>query len=860
MSDTVTADQLRAALREDHPDAAPMMRWWWFGPALERAELDRELAAMAAAGIGGVEVSFVYPLEAATTTFCSPEMLADLRWAAERAHELGLRFDVTLGSGWSYGGPHITAELAARGLRWDRHEIAGGAHTLEVAPAWPGDELVAAYLAPGSVQEQSPGAQQVDVQDAGGSWQVTVPEGSGTRHVLLAWSRLTGQQVKRAAAGAEGPVLDHYSARATLAHLHAVGDPMLDAVPAELLGSVFCDSLEVYHADWTPDLVEQFEQRRGYPLLPALPRLLQAQGEAAHRLRADYHRTLVDLYEERFVSVVRDWARGRGVPFRLQGYGTPPATLSSYRFADLFEGEGWGWTELTATRWASSAAHHYGRDVVSAEAWTWVHSPSFRATPLDLVAEAHEHLLNGVTLLIGHGWPYSPSDAPGLGWFFYAAGCLDDRNPWWPAMPAVTAHLTRLSWLLRQGVGVADVAVYVPTQDLLARSAAGIGGSVDAWREANRTVTADVLGPIRRAGLDYRLFDDDVVVHTDLEPPAVILVPQTRMLPDATRAWLEDAARAGSTVLTIDSAVSPSGSCAVSTAELASALRVAVAAPYGETESEIGLVHRRVDGLDVRMLANTTSTPAQVTVAIDGAWQRWDPATAEVTGSGTGPAAVEVAPYEATILVSGTGVDAVPVAEPQTAEVVRLAEGWQCAFADAAAEPVALPHRWEDQPGRGGYSGSATYTVTVDLADQAEGGRAVLDLGAATSLADGRSPQRGMVGPAYHAALRGPVGEVAVVRVNDRDCGVAFGPPYRVDVSDAVRPGPNTIEITVHNTAANALAHDPEIGALVERTEARYGRRFVMQELDRALEGVASGLLDVPSLELSPARSSGSRA
>ena len=59
----------------------------------------------------------------------------------------------------------------------------------------------------------------------------------------------------------------------------------------------------------------------------------------AARLRADYHRTLVELYEENFVAVCQRWAAGRGVPFRIQGYGTPPATISSYRFADLFEGE-----------------------------------------------------------------------------------------------------------------------------------------------------------------------------------------------------------------------------------------------------------------------------------------------------------------------------------------------------------------------------------------------------------------------------------------------------------------------------------------------------------------------------------------
>ncbi len=78
---------------------------------------------MADAGIGGVEVAYVYPLAPATTDFGSAAFLADLRFAADRAHELGLRFDLTLGSGWSFGGPHISAELAARGLHWERREI-----------------------------------------------------------------------------------------------------------------------------------------------------------------------------------------------------------------------------------------------------------------------------------------------------------------------------------------------------------------------------------------------------------------------------------------------------------------------------------------------------------------------------------------------------------------------------------------------------------------------------------------------------------------------------------------------------------------------------------------------------------------
>jgi hypothetical protein len=83
---------------------------------------------MARAGIAGVEVAYVYPLSPDSDEFGSPEFL-------------------------SYGGPHITAEHAARKLAWEQREIGPGALTVPVVSRWPGDELIAAYLGAGSLQE-----------------------------------------------------------------------------------------------------------------------------------------------------------------------------------------------------------------------------------------------------------------------------------------------------------------------------------------------------------------------------------------------------------------------------------------------------------------------------------------------------------------------------------------------------------------------------------------------------------------------------------------------------------------------------------------------------------------------------------
>jgi hypothetical protein len=98
------------------------------------------------------------------------------------------------------------------------------------------------------------------------------------------------------------------------------------------------------------------------------------------------------------------------------------------------------------------------------------------------------------------------------------------------------------------------------------------------------------------------------------------------------------------------------------------------------------------------------------------------------------------------------------------------------------------------------------------------------------------------------------VGEVAQVQVNGVSCGLAWAPPYRVEISNAVRRGTNEIKIIVYNTAANALAADEYIGRLAAASEARYGRRFRMQDLDQAMATVRSGLLQVPTLVLAARR------
>lgn len=788
-----------------------MMRWWWFGPSVERDELDRELRAMAAAGLGGVEVAFVYPMGPVTAPFGSAEFLELVGHAARTARSLGLRFDVTLGSGWSYGGPHIGAELAARQLHWDRREIGAAAYDVPVVAAWPGDEFVAAFVGDGSAGAPTSYA-EAPVRDG----IISVPAGGQPREVLIATSRVTGQNVKRAAAGAEGLTLDHYSAAAAEEHIRRVAEPLLLAAGAERLGSVFCDSLEVYAGDWTPGIFEEFAKRRGYELRSRLYELL-VDTDGSERLRIDFGRTLSELYEDNFLKVFQRWAAGHGVPFRIQSYGEPPATMSSYRFADLFEGEGWGWTGIPETRWASSAANIYGRSVVSAEVWTWVHSPSFRATPLDLQGEAHEHFLSGVNQLIGHGWPYSPSNGPGLGWIFYASGALDDRNPWWPAATALFGSLHRLSWLLQQGTPVRPVKIYVPASDAYAAARAGLAEHRNLYRVVRRLIPESPPRMIREAGLDFDLIDDDALAVLDPADVPLVVVPDGTTTPADTRRWLDAVTAAGGTVVS----------------DLATLADHLPAAPF-TPQQDVGVVHRRLDDGDFYFVANTGPEPR--TLTFDQPMERWRALSDEITTSRT----TTLHPYESAVLLPTTTADTTGSSE----QLVSSVQGpWSVAF-DNNSRPVTLPHRWEDDPALAMYSGAATYQTELHLPETTD--RLFLDFGPGEPVAPDSEPY--LPANSYRALIIPPVGVAAEIWLNGARCGTIWAPPFRVDITDAARPGANVLRIVVQNTAANALSADQHLLQAAEDVTARFGRRFDLQHIEHAADFLNSGLLAAPTV------------
>ena len=841
-------------------DARPMVRWWWFGGAVTDEELTREIRAMKAGGFGGFEIQAVYPLAVdgqvpgvTNTPYLSDAFLKHVAFANTTGRAEGMRVDVTLGSGWPFGGPWITPDLASSSIKLNKISVPTQASTVDI-PALAADQaVIAAFLG-----DDMAHAQPVDVKP--GAFATTPADHDRTLFVLV--QTPTGQQVKRATIGAEGYVLDHLNALAVQKHLDTVGEPLLKAFGETPPYAVFSDSLEVYGADWTGDIIPAFQNRRGYDLTPHLLDLFQDDPKSA-AIRRDWGLTLNELVEERYLSTINTWALAHHTNFRAQVYGTPPVTMSSNRLVALPEGENPDWRKFTTMRWASSANHAYGNVVTSAESWTWLHGGAFRATPLDIKAEADTLVLSGVNQFVAHGWPYSPPQVAEPGWAFYAAAVFNDHNPWWGVMPDITAYLQRVSFLMRQGTPQADIAVYLPDDDALAEMKPGqatINGAMD------RFVTSGLTAQILDAGYAFDYVDAESLKEKGVQHKVLVLPHVSRLTPETAQS-INDFAKSGglviavdrlpdsgagfahldadtATVKTISAALFPHG--AIPEAQLGTALKAATPPDLGGALPGIGFVHRHLSNGDLYFVANTTNQPMTLPLAFRDqtrAAQWWEPRTGE-THAWTPGTSVTLQPYESRIFVFGAAADA-PVAAAAHGKPTRtpLDGNWTMALPGQPAKPLKTMADWATDPATQYVSGTVVYRRTLKLtATQAKASQVSLDFGKGTP-----TPAQGPRQPGSSAALVPPVREAAEVYVNGQRAGAVWTAPFAVSLKGLVHAGDNALEIRVSNTAINELAGRPP----TDYTEltAKFGERFSAQGM-KGLKPLPSGMLQTPTLEM----------
>jgi alpha-L-rhamnosidase len=500
------------------------------GSAVTPEGITAELEAFKAAGFGGVEITPIYGVRGTEDRFVpylSPGWVRLLEHTLAEAQRIGLGADMATGTGWPFGGPWVGSDDACRNMVSRIFTVRGGerlrelvrAHQAPLLRAIGGHETQGTHRAVsetrrGTIENAAPragdrrlqlsdivepveanrnlqalaieqvrypkplplqtlmaysdGGEILDLTErvsSDGTVDWVAPAGSWTLYaIFVGWH---GKLVERAAPGGEGNVIDHFAV-GPIRHYLARFDTAFGNRRLAGLRAFFNDSYEVDdasgQADWTPTLLEAFRARRGYDLRRHLAALFgKAGSEENARVLADYRETMSDLLLDTFTVEWRAWAASRGAIVRNQAHGSPANLLDLYAASDIPETEG---TELPRFKWASSAAHVSGRQLIAAEAGTWLNE-HFRSSLADIRRAVDELFLGGVNHIVYHGTNYSPTGDEWPGWLFYAAVHMNRRNSWWADVPTLNDYVARVQSFLQTGRSDHDVLLYYPEYDVL---------------------------------------------------------------------------------------------------------------------------------------------------------------------------------------------------------------------------------------------------------------------------------------------------------------------------------------------------------------------------------------------------------
>jgi lysophospholipase L1-like esterase len=463
----------------------PWVRWWWMGSAVNEKNLGRLLEEYADKGFGGVEIAPIYGAkgyEDQYVDFLSPRWMELLNYTIAKADSLGMGVDMTTGTGWPFGGPHISTDFAARRLFIQKYELQPGSPEISIIIDDPKQQEVGAKLI--ALTGYGPNGTKKELFEyvTDDHWLQWQPD-SGLWTVYAAFDGRTRQLVKRAAPGGEGYTFDHLSQKA-LHHYLQLFDEAFGNNPPDVR-CFFNDSYELFGASWSQNFLQEFERRRGYDLALFL-RELSGEGnpDTIARVKSDYRETMSDMLIDNFSTEWTAWAHQYGAKTRNQSHGSPANLIDVYASVDVPEIETFGATHFDIPdffwdtahvkkadhnplflKLAASAANLTGKKLVSCETFTWL-GEHFRVPLSQCKPEAEQVMLSGVNHIFYHGATYSPEEAQWPGWLFYASTNFSPSNSFWPHVKGLNKYIARCQSVLQSARPDNDILVYWPVYDV----------------------------------------------------------------------------------------------------------------------------------------------------------------------------------------------------------------------------------------------------------------------------------------------------------------------------------------------------------------------------------------------------------
>ena len=785
-----------------------------------------------------------------------------------------------------------------------------------------------------------------------------VPKGKWviTRYVCAA----TGQPMFAHTPNSRGPMIDHFNPDASEAHINyfieKIEEKLGKPIGESGLTYFYTDSYEVRGQLWTPDMVEEFEKRMGYSILPFLP-TLDGYGidneETTMRFEYDFAKIMSDLIIDNHYSKTRQICEEHGVGFVAEAAGPgqpihncPFESLKSSGSLTFPRGEFWHiprhgefWKRMRETRGehylnqlqvikgVSSASHIYDQKYVEAEAFTGVHL--WQESPAGLKEPGDRAFCEGLNRINFHTWPHTPPEAGVPGWVYAFGTLVHETRNWWPLAKPWMEYLGRCSYMLQSGYFKADVLYYYGDQ-------------------APNFVPPKHQNKDLGFGFDYDVTNTDIllnglsVVDGKITLPhgpfyeVLVLPEQPDMQPVVLKKVME-LVKAGAIVIGPKPERSPGyyemkknddivnslgdelwGDCDGETVfenkygkgkviwgkEVKTVLEDINIGPdfdfVGNVENkQLDFIHRKMDGADAWFVRNTSDEP----VSGDGLFritgrkpEYWDPVTGSIVPVMVYTEAKDATRIPLTLDAYGS-VFIVLVDEESEKHINSVNYDGEAVFPHPGNRAKAPFRQMLSKVGclqltaSGNYSFIFTDGATMGIRN---------DLDKKTSLIDGPwkvtfPEERKGPGEIEMGALEswtrsnidgvkffsgiavyektfevsdifnddklvylnlGSVREIARITVNDKLVGTAWHAPFKLDITEVLKPGTNKMSIEVANTWANRMAGDAKLPKSERITSSNVVRlpnawATPMKEIPAAdTPLLESGLLGPVSLEI----------
>jgi hypothetical protein len=683
----------------------------------------------------------------------------------------------------------------------------------------------------------------------GGRNRPSVPAGSG-----LEVDKLNSKYVQQYFAGYMDPMRAH------------LGDLIGSTVQYMTM-----DSWEAGMQNWTDDMITQFKQRRGYdptPYLPVLAGHVVQNADVSDRFLWDFRRTLADLYAGAFYGTMDSELHKLGMQAYSEASGValeiPEDTLLNKSHIDIPMAEFWVRAlhpesiYYVDVRQAASTSHMYGKSLVATETFT---GGGYEA-PYTLKKIADYWFTQGVNRLVFHTSAQQPLDTkPGN----TMVGTHINRNITWAdlAKPFMT-YVARVDYMLQQGRPTADIAYLLPegAPSTMPFWGEGLQPAPPTGYDYD-VMNTDILLNHTSIAPDGRIHVEGSSQMPDGMNYRLLVLPPTTQMTPAVLHKIHDLVAAGAIISGPRPTASPSllnyPKADSEVTELAMDLWGDMDGvtfnqhPYGKgmtywgltpediltrqntppdflatapVENPIAWVHRHTADADIYFVVNQDDAPVHINARFRVTGkdvQVWRPMTGEMSSGNAVPyttAAItdmrtgnRQTGIQPALYGPATGFTTVPLdlAERESVFVVfrnaapgpvRVAANvsetklttitgpWTLTFPPKWGAPpsIQMPAltSWTDSTVDGVkyFSGTATYSKTVQApASWFHSGQHIwIDLG--------------------------KVRDIAEVKVNGKSEGLVWAPPYRVDVTDALKPGVNKLEIEVTNEWTNRIAGD----------------------------------------------------